>query len=38
MDALADKVFVMYMYNWGEPLLHKEFSSSLNMRRAKVLS
>lgn len=26
VDALADKVFVMYMYNWGEPLLHREFS------------
>jgi len=26
VDALADKVFVMYMYNWGEPLLHRDFS------------
>jgi MoaA/NifB/PqqE/SkfB family radical SAM enzyme len=27
VDAMADQVFVLYMYNWGEPLLHREFSN-----------
>jgi MoaA/NifB/PqqE/SkfB family radical SAM enzyme len=27
VDALAGHAFVLYMYNWGEPLLHKEFSN-----------
>lgn len=35
VDALADKVFVMYMYNWGEPLLHKEFSSLVKYATSK---
>jgi MoaA/NifB/PqqE/SkfB family radical SAM enzyme len=25
IDAIGDWVFVLYMYNWGEPLLHKDF-------------
>jgi MoaA/NifB/PqqE/SkfB family radical SAM enzyme len=35
VDALADKVFVMYMYNWGEPLLHKEFSKLVKYATSK---
>ena len=35
VDALADKVFVMYMYNWGEPLLHKEFSNLVKYATSK---
>jgi MoaA/NifB/PqqE/SkfB family radical SAM enzyme len=26
IDALADYVFYLDMYNWGEPLLHKDFA------------
>ena len=35
VDALAGKVFVMYMYNWGEPLLHKEFSKLVKYATSK---
>ena len=35
VDALADKVFLMYMYNWGEPLLHKEFSKLVKYATSK---
>jgi MoaA/NifB/PqqE/SkfB family radical SAM enzyme len=35
VDALADKVFVIYMYNWGEPLLHKEFSKLVKYATSK---
>ncbi len=27
IDALADWVFILSMYNWGEPLLHKDFAT-----------
>jgi len=26
IGALADWVFTLYLYNWGEPLLHKDFA------------
>ena len=35
VDALAGKVFVMYMYNWGEPLLHKDFSKLVKYATSK---
>lgn len=35
MDALGKNVFFLFMYNWGEPLLHKEFASLVRIAAEK---
>lgn len=38
IDALSDWVFRMYVYNWGEPLLHNNFSDLVRYATRKGIS